>query len=272
MNINKSYIDEIYKKLKSLQIKEGQTDFLYNSLLTVILILVILVLYSVVESLFNVSSLGRTILMFVYLALVIGFFSVRALYPLIKKITKFDFNALAIKAGNYLPLIKDELADVLQLAKEKGNNNQSGLLIEKAFESVFNKVKDENFARFIDFKPLKKTVRYTLYVTVFMVILFAVFPQLRESTVRLINFNTEYIPPAKYLFIISPGNYTVTRGEDVEIKINIKGPELSKVSLYLKYVDQTEFQKTEIETKGNNEFIYKKRYKKRSNNCTRGSW
>lgn len=71
-------------------------------------------------------------------------------------------------------------------------------------------------------------------------------PDLRAASNRLLNFNQEFIPPAKFYFEVLPGNTEITKGEGVDILIKVKGESPKKVFLLKREEDQTNFIEHEL--------------------------
>jgi hypothetical protein len=62
----------------------------------------------------------------------------------------------------------------------------------------------------------------------------------------LINFNHEFIAPAKFYFEVFPGNAEVTKGENVDFVIRVKGEVPKKVFLLIREESQTNFEEHEL--------------------------
>ncbi len=257
MQIKKSYIDELLNKLKQVQNKQNKVEFAKNISILLTILIIVFLLITMVEWSFNLPSIGRTILFISISSSLALILIIKILYPLINKYLKYNYNQIAKNVGNNFPDIKDELANVLQLANSTTNYGFSNALIEKAFESVYNRVKGYKFPSIVKFNTIKKqltTALYTLFIFA-LIVLFS--PGIRGAAIRVLNFNKEFVIPQKFKFFVEPGNSEVTRGEDVNIKITVQGEKINKLNLYVKFIDQTEFQHFEITGDKNDNFNYK---------------
>ena len=77
------------------------------------------------------------------------------------------------------------------------------------------------FDSIVSFKKAKELLLYATGITVFAALLLLVVPGLAEASGRLLNFNTEFVPPAKFFFEVQPENVLVTKGDDVFISVKV---------------------------------------------------
>jgi hypothetical protein len=87
---------------------------------------------------------------------------------------------------------------------------------------------------------------YFISLFVFCVLLFAFVPGLQAASNRLVNFNQEFIPPARFYFEVYPGNNEISKGENVDFVIRIKGETPKKVFLLTREESQTNFEEHEL--------------------------
>ncbi|MFH0736397.1 MAG: DUF4175 family protein [bacterium] len=257
MQIKKTYVDEIFNRLKQVQNKENKVELTKNVAGLLSASLFVFLLIFLLEWFLNLPSLGRTIIFISIVTTLLLIFAVKVLYPFIKKYLNYNYNIIAKKVGNSFPDIKDELANVLQLANSNTNSGFSNILIEKAFEMVYNRVKEYKFCNIIKFNSISKQLKTTIYITSVFLLVIVFSPGIRAAANRVINFNKEFIIPQKFAFNVEPGNAEITRGEDVNIKITVIGEKLAKLNLYIKLIDQTEFHRSEITIDKNDIFNYK---------------
>ena len=173
-----------------------------------------------------------------------------------KLLSKPNYDDVAKKIGSNFPDVKDELLNVLQLSELQDKQLYSSNLINAAFARVYEKVKSINFESVIKFDKAKQLLLYVAGAVVFVALLFFTIPGLKAASSRLINFNQEFIPPQKFTFEVYPGNTQVTKGQDVAIKVQVKGEKPSEVFLAVKDIDQTNFnlEKLSADSLGNYNF------------------
>ncbi len=236
-------------KLKGYYLKQLKIDINYNILSLLILFLFISFLAVLLEALFFFPIQIRT---FIYFGLftVLLFFIAYIIYFWIRGIKNFNDKDTAKNIGNFLPDVKDELLDVMQLVDTDKNNP----FIYKAFINVFNKVENKDFTLFLNKEKLKKRSYFLLKVISLFLIIFILFPSFFNASGRLINYSKNYTPPPKYTFLVLPGNAKITKGTDINFNIEVKGAYLDNLSFYYKFVDETEFRSVELKNKGENKF------------------
>lgn len=258
--MNTSFYKEIISKLESLIKKEYLVLILKGIFITLIIIMGVFALFSFVESFAYSKSTVRTILFFVLMIVYIGSVGYRVILPLLKYFNVFkkrDYFYSANKVGKYFPDVKDDLLNALQLVStDKSNALYSTSLLDAAFKNVYERSKPIRFESIIDFSEVKKLAVYFLSVLTFFVLIFVFVPGLQAASFRLINFNQEFIPPAKFYFEIIPGNTEITKGENVDFLIKVKGEIPKKVFLLTREESQTNFEEHElkIDSLGNYKF------------------
>ena len=245
-----SFYKEIIIKLELLIKKEYLSLFLVGFLLTLIIVTSTFTLLSLFEFITYSKSIIRTILFFVLILVTISSFSYLIILPLLKYFNVFkkrDYLYSANKVGKYFPEIKDDLLNAMQLVSvERNNSIYSSSLLNAAFKNVYDRSKPIRFESIIDFNKAKKLSLYFSLIFAFCVLLFVFVPGLQAASNRLINFNHEFIAPAKFYFEVFPGNAEVTKGENVDFVIRIKGEVPKKVFLLIREESQTNFEEHEL--------------------------
>ena len=249
--MNTSFYKEIISKLEALIKKEYFVLFLKGLLITLIVALGLFVLFSLIESLSYFRSSVRTILFFVLMLVSIGSLGYLVLLPLLKYFNVFknrDYYYSAEKVGKYFPEVKDDLLNALQLVSiDKTNSLYSTSLLDAAFKNVYERAKPIKFESIVDLSKVKKLAIYFFSLLAFCVMLFAFVPGLQAASNRLVNFNQEFIPPAKFYFEVYPGNDEITKGANVDFVVVIKGEVPKKVFLLTREESQTNFEEHELQ-------------------------
>ena len=148
------------------------------------------------------------------------------------------------------------MLNALQLSSLQDKQLYSSNLIGAAFNRVYEKVKSINFDSVIRFDKAKRLLLYVTGASLFMILIYLTIPGLQAASYRLVNFNKEFITPAKFSFDVSPGNAEITKGQDITIKIRVIGEKPNDVSIAVKDIDQTSFelQKLSADSLGNYNF------------------
>jgi len=173
-----------------------------------------------------------------------------------KVIGKTDYNLVARQVGEKFPEVKDELLNALQLNSIQDKQLYSTNLIGAAFIRIYEKVKNISFESAISFDKAKKLFYYAAGISALIAMLLFSIPGLKAASGRLLNFNQDFIPPQKFYFEVTPGNAQVTKGQDVSIKVRVKGEKPNEVFLAVKDIDQTNFnlEKLSVDSLGNYNF------------------
>ncbi len=224
---------KVEKRLKQLSRKIKTIRFFSSLMLFISLSLIINISLSTLELLGLNSVFERSILFYSGVSIVSVSLIILILFPLFKiflPTNKEEKYNLAKLVGRTFPEIDDRLLNVIQLSEEDTYSE----LKESAILFQLKKTELFNFNNSVSYSILKKTILFTILVIVSSVILFFSFSELRQATIKILNYSNEYVTPKKYTFYIEPQNISVTKGENVKIKISVLGNQPSKITLNLK--------------------------------------
>ncbi|MCU7497239.1 MAG: hypothetical protein HF314_09375 [Ignavibacteria bacterium] len=247
-----SYYKEILNRFDKLSKREYASLSLTGLAFTLILVVSLFTVLAILEAAGNFSSAVRTTFFLVMLIASFGSFVYLFLYPFSRYFNLFsrpDYNEAARKVGSFFPSIRDELLNAMQLVELKNNGGgryYSQNLADAAFQQVYLKTQSVNFNEAISFARAKKMFRYLSGVVLLAALLFAGLSPLRAASYRILNFGSEFIPPARFTFEIKPGDSQLTKGEDVKIRIKVFGPKPGNVTLSMKYAEQAEFEQRDL--------------------------
>lgn len=248
--MNTSFYKEILIKIESLIKKEYLALLLTGLFLTIIIIISLFTALSLFEFLFYSSSTTRTILFFLFVIVTIGSISYLIILPLLKYFDvfkKWDYFYSATKVGKNFPDIKDDLLNAMQLiSTDKNNSLYSISLLDAAFKNVYDRAKPLQFDSIVDFSKVKKLLKYSISISVFAFLIFSFVPGLFAASNRLINFNKEFVPPAKFYFEVYPGNAELTKGESINFIVRVKGESPGKIYLKTREESQTTYEQIEL--------------------------
>ncbi len=257
MSSDSSYYKEIISKLERLNKKEYSYFILFGIQICLIACVSIFTTFSLIEWLWNLSSVIRTIMFFIFLLIVFGTLTFLVIIPLLKYfhfLGKPDYHESARRVGNNFSGIKDDLLNAMQLVTiSKGQNYYSHSLINAAFQNVYNKTRSINFESIVEFKRVKQMSYYLLGTFVLCSLFFISIPGLSSASSRLLQFGKDFIPPPKFSFVVQPGNAKVTKGDNLLITVKVTGQKPNEIMLGTKSSDQTdyEFQKLLADSLGN---------------------
>lgn len=208
---------QFYKKYYLNKLIKGSIFFLVLGVLFIFSALYI-------EYFLWLKPTGRTILFLIFIAiegLLLFKFILFSVFKLIGLQKGISFKEASKIIGNHFPEVQDKLLNVLQL---KENTHQTDLLLA----SIAQKSKELQpvpFAKAINFGKNKKYIPYFIIpVLVWMVSLMSgTGKALSESFTRVVNFNTEYVPPAPFSFQLLNKNLDVIQGKQMEVLIKTNG-------------------------------------------------
>ena len=245
----------VEKRLKHLSQKIKTINLLKGFLLLVVLTLLINVTISTLELLGLNSVTDRTILFYSSLVVEVLSFIILVLNPAIKFFIPTNKNEkynLAKLVGNKYSEIDDRLLNALQLSEVKDKSE----LRESAILSQLKITENINFNQAVKFSVLNNVLFLTFTFVLSSVVLFYSFSELRYSTIKILNYSNEYAVPQKYVFYIEPQNISVTKGDDVKIKISVLGAQPSLLNLYLKDEENQNLKKIVLTQDSTNVFSY----------------
>ena len=170
----------------------------------------------------------RTILFWVFTLLSTSIFFVLVIYPLLKLLKLghrlSDTDAAKI-IGKHFPDVADKLLNVIQLKQQKASNLA---LLEASIDQKALELKSIPFVRAISFADNKRFLKYAL-IPLFIFGGFYIADSeevLTESTTRIINYNTEYIPPAPFSFKVLNEKMDCIQHQDYRLNVQLIGDEI----------------------------------------------
>ncbi len=248
-----NHLFDIQNKIQRYVEKQKRREGLEKLFLFLIYVFITFLLITFFESIFYFSKSIRTIIVYLSLFLSSLSFFVFVSYKFIKDFLfylKPDYEITSKEIGSKFPNVKDELTNVLQIIKESSINT-SKELTTAAFENIYNKIKGLDFNSTIDYSKAKKLSRIFLLSSLIIILLLTFVTPLKNSAIRLINYDKDFLPPQEFYFSISPQNLTITKGENVLIKISVIGKLQEEVSFHYRNEDESEFNKKKLKLMNN---------------------
>ncbi|MDZ7767267.1 MAG: hypothetical protein U5K00_23105 [Melioribacteraceae bacterium] len=252
-----SYYQNIVNRLKQTNRKQNLVESLTGLVKVVLIFSISILLFVLIEAVFHLGSLGRTVL--VALFGLLNLVSLLALFvlPILKNLSlfsNFDLNKTAKYVGEKNSKVKDELLNAVQLLNDK-SNNYSKELIEAAFKKVYERTEKFKFTGTVQFTNYK-LLRYSSSVFIFTFLLVILTPFLNDAAGRIINYDKEFIEPPKYVFTVDPGNIDVTKGEDVRLEVRTTPDVPPYIELKTKTTEQAAFESTDLQPDSAGNFYY----------------
>ncbi len=213
-----SKLDTFIKKYYKIKIVRGIIIFI-----TLLPVIWLIVSYS--EFYLRFSQITRTIIFYTLLTLFISFFIYQIVIPALKifKIGKvISYKDAAKIISKHFPEIQDKLLNILELQERK--KNEKNVLIEASILQKTEQIKLIPFTSAVKYSQLKKYIKYTVPVLLIFISAFLISPGiLKEGTKHIINYKKEFKKPPPFHFILKNKNLNFKKGENVRIKLKIKG-------------------------------------------------
>ena len=247
-----SHFKNIQKKLEAF-IKRYYTNELLKGAILFFAIGLLYFLFTLfIEHILWLSTLARTVLFWLFIAvemtLIIKFIAIplAKLFKLQKGINYEDASRII---GHHFPEVNDKLLNVLQLHK---NKSQSELLLA----SIEQKSLELNPVPFKLAVNFKKNIYYLKYAAIPVLILLLTFltgnfSWFSDSYERVVHYKTAYEPPAPFQFFVVNDDLKAIENKDFKLIVKTAG-ELTPESAQITYNNETYF----LQQKGLGEFEY----------------
>ncbi|MCG9971417.1 DUF4175 family protein [Christiangramia crocea] len=189
------------------------------------------------------STTGRSILFWLFIAVELILLFKFIGIPLLKllKLSKGinEFQASEI-IGRYFPEVNDKLTNLLQL---KHNARQSELLLA-SIDQRSRELTPVPFTNAIDLKKNKRYLRYIVFPVLIILglIIAGKADFITQSFSRLSDYNTVYLKPAPFSFVVRNNDLKAREGEDFKLQIRTIG-DYNPETVQVLYNDAESFMK-----------------------------
>ncbi len=239
--------NELVTRLKAAQRKEFRAAVLRGLTLTFAVALVCILLASALEAILRMPVLPRSIVACAVLGLTVTVAVGKVLIPLLRYLGVLkgekdeDF---ARRIGLRFPLVRDHLANLLQLYRERRDPRFYSLpLIDAAFDQSRSEMEGIDFSSAIDYSGVRRGSKLLLVAGVTALLLFGLFPgSFVSSSYRMLHFGTSFAAELPFHFIVDPGNKEVVKGESVPVVIRVVGQSRKQVLLLTRPAGQAKFE------------------------------
>jgi Domain of unknown function (DUF4175) len=139
----------------------------------------------------------------------------------------------SIMIGGIFPDIGDKLANTLHLNERKLDASLNLELVHASIEQRSSNLSVVPFATAIDLKENRKYLRFLIPIFLTIAIIGIANPSIfKDGTERVVNFDTEYIEPAPFVFVLESAG-KVEEGDDYTLLIRLDGDEIpNEVKIY----------------------------------------
>ncbi|PRZ26236.1 DUF4175 family protein [Flavobacterium granuli] len=216
----------IYQKLEAF-IRKFYTNELIRGIVLFIGLGLLYFLFTLfIEYFLWLKPLGRTVLFWSFVGVEALLFLRFILFPIFKlfKLQKgIDFNQASYIIGNHFPEVNDKLTNYLQLANSDLHHNSELLLA--SIEQKAKNLQPIPFGNAVNYSENRKYFPLAIIPVLFFMVFYfsgnnAIISQ---SLNRVIHFNTAFIPPAPFEFVVLNSNLLTEQNKDFVLKIKTVG-------------------------------------------------
>ncbi|MFY0628881.1 MAG: DUF4175 family protein [Flavobacteriaceae bacterium] len=223
----------IERKLESFHKKYYTNELIKGTILFVSFGLLYFLFTIYIEFFLWLEPLSRTLLFWVFM-LVEGLLFFKFIILPIFHLVKMKKGISSIESskiiGEYFPEVQDKLLNIIQLKQE---SKETELLLA----SIEQKAKELQPIPFVKAVNFSKNLKYAKYLAIPVVVwLFSLVSgtnkELSQSLSRVVNYQTEYEPPAPFYFSLETNDLKVIQGKSFTLGVITTGevlPEEAKV-------------------------------------------
>ncbi|MFV8351853.1 hypothetical protein [Flavobacterium sp. XS2P14] len=217
----------IYQKLESFIRKFYTNELIRGTIFFIGLGLFYFLFTLFVEYFLWLKPMGRTILFWTFVGVEVYLLCRFILFPIFKlfKLQKgIDYNQASAIIGNHFSEVSDKLTNFLQLSNPNEHQIKSELLAA-SIEQKANALQPIPFGNAINYNGNRKFFPLALIP----IVLFAFFylsgnsSMISQSLNRVVHFNSVFMPPAPFKFVVRNSNLQTEQGKDFILRIKTDG-------------------------------------------------
>ena len=218
----------INKKLNAFIHKFHQNRLIRGIILFFATIAIAIIAISLLEHYGRFGTQTRTFMFWFFLFLTCFIFFFLVLIPALK-LFKLGFGISDSEAakiiGKHFPEVSDKLLNIIQLKNQETENIE---LIEACINQKSSEIKTTPFVGAVNFYENKKFIKYLLVPVFIFAGLYASDREdlLTESSSRIIDYNTVYIPPPPFDFIILNESLEVVQHQGFKLSVRLEGEKI----------------------------------------------
>ncbi|GAA0872738.1 ATPase [Gangjinia marincola] len=216
--------EKLCSKLESFIRKYYTNQLIKGAIFFVGLGLIYVVVSLILEYYLWLGTLGRSILFWSFIVLVVFLlirFIVIPLSKLFKLAQGINYEEASHIIGNYFHEVDDKLLNVLQL----NNQHKDSDLLLASIDQKSAELQPIPFGLAINFK---RNLTYVKYATIPVLVFFAVWASgngsiFSESYERVVNYDKAYLPPAPFQFFVINNSLRVHENNSLTLKVKTEG-------------------------------------------------
>lgn len=218
----------LLKKLRAFTQKYYQNLLLRGLIMCFSSIALAILFLGTIEYLGRFGTEVRAILFWTFILLsgfIFTFLIVSPALKLLKLGKRLSDEEAAILIGKHFPDVSDKLLNVIQLRQQEVVNLE---LLEASIDQKSLELKPIPFTKAVNFSENRHYLKYAIIpLLIFSGLYLADSEELiTESTSRIIDYSTEYIPPAPFKFKLLNTDLACVQHEDYTIQVQLIGSEI----------------------------------------------
>ena len=217
----------IYQKLEAFIKKFYTNELIRGTIFFVGLGLLYLLFTLFIEYFLWLKPIGRTFLFWTFVGVELYLLFRFILLPLFKlfKLQKgIDYNEASKIIGNHFAEVSDKLTNFLQLSKPNDDEVKSELLIA-SIDQKANALQPIPFGNAINYNQNRKYFPLAL-IPIALFLMFYLSgnsSMISQSLNRVVHFNSSFLPPAPFKFVVLNSALQTEQGKDFNIQIKTEG-------------------------------------------------
>jgi len=186
------------------------------------------IIFSMLEHYGRFSVFTRTILFWAFVLLstvILCLLVFRPIFKLAKLGKRLSDDQAAKIIGRHFHDVSDKLLNVVQLKKQSQGNLA---LIEASINQKADELRPIPFLNAIRFSENKRYLKYALVPLFIFVGLYASDSEdlITESSARIIDYKTEYVPPKPFEFVLLNGDLECIQHQNYTVSLKLNGKEI----------------------------------------------
>ena len=218
----------LINKLSAFTQKYYQNQLIRGVVLCFTTVALGFIVFAVLEHYGRFGVLTRTILFWAFVllsTLILCLLVFRPLFKLAKLGERLSDDQAAKIIGRHFHDVSDKLLNVIQLKKQSQGNLA---LIEASIKQKAKELRPVPFLNAIRFSENKRYIKHALVPLFIFAGLYASDSEelITESSARIIDYKTEYIPPKPFEFTLLNDNLVCIQHQNYIISVQLRGKEI----------------------------------------------
>lgn len=216
--------EALKSQLKAYKQKFYKNKAIKGAILLLAFVLSFFILTNTLEFSARFDSTGRALLFYGFLtgSLIAFYLWVGKYLWLLRDTSRQITNEeAALQIGAHFPEVSDKLLNIIQL--EQLTDQQNELLVA-GIRQKSQEISKIPFVSAIDYSKNRKYFRYAIVPASIIALLLIFVPRfITDSSARIINYNTDFVPEAPFSFALANEQLLAFKGESYTLKINTEG-------------------------------------------------